>query len=211
ADWRSGNNRPSGSAGHELPHLSVVLRREHRTGDVSDAAIRLGEARGRVEQGRLVLYSFGERAGPHAPFGIGVPTPHPGASARRIHQNKVHFRFEIGEYWSFSFRCANLDVAGIGTLDAIIDRRETADVAVMGEDLAPVFNGRRKGKRLATRARAEVEQLFARLCACERRSHLRTLVLDFEPALLEGRLCGHRWMPAVRWKRNAQARRRPPR
>ena len=70
-------------------HLRAVLVVEHRAGDVGDAAAGLHQRRRRDRAPRPDPSALGERAGPHAPFGIRIAPPRAGAGARRIDQHEV--------------------------------------------------------------------------------------------------------------------------
>ena len=79
----------------------------------------------------------------------------------------------------------DLGIARPGPLQPVIDRRQTLAVGIMGMDLAAIVHRSRQGQRLAAGTGAEVEHLPAGRRARKERGDLRSLVLDFEPALLE--------------------------
>ena len=172
----------------KAPHLVAVLLVEHRAGDVGDAAARLDQRHGAVEQRRLLLDPFGERARAHAPLGVGIAPPGAGAGAGRVDQHQIGAAGEIGKHVALAARRADLDVAHAGAREALVDRRQPALVDVGGVDLAAVFHRRRERQRLAAGAGAEIDHLLAGLCAGKERGKLRALVLDFDQALEKGRL-----------------------
>src|SRR5689334_3306588 len=91
-----------------------------------------------------------------------------------------------------------------------MDRREAALVGVGRENLALVLHHGGKRERLATRAGAEIDHLFARLRAAQRRGELRALILNLDLALQEGGLRMDRRALGVGTDLDAQAPWRPP-
>ena len=70
-------------------HLLAVFGREYGARDIGDAAARLDQAGRAIEHFGLVLQADFERAGAHAPFGVGVAAPGAGAGAGRVDQHEV--------------------------------------------------------------------------------------------------------------------------
>src|ERR1700682_6358026 len=185
---RDGSGRPSGDACEKTSHLRAILGVEHGASDIGDPPAGLREARGLVQERRLFLYPLFERARTHAPLGVRMAAPDAGAGAGRIDEHEVDFPLEIGKNVGLPLRRPRLNIAGFRALDAIVNRREPAEVGIMGENLAVIFHCCRKRERLAARARAEIEHLLARFRAGKERRHLRALVLHLEPTFLEGGL-----------------------
>ena len=108
---------------------------------------------GAVEHRGLLLDALRQRAGPHAPFGVGVAPPGAGAGAGRVDQHQIDAAVEIGEQSSPPTRRADLDVARAGALEPLMDRREAALVVVGGVDLALVLHHRRRAPASCRRRR----------------------------------------------------------
>ncbi len=101
----------------EAAHLIAVLRGQHRAGHVGDAAAGLDQRRRAVEQAGLILDPLLERAGTHAPFGIGVAPPRSGAGAGRVDQHEIGLAVEIGEHVGRAARRADLHIAHVGAFE----------------------------------------------------------------------------------------------
>ena len=192
-------------AAGEGPDLVAVLLRQHRTGDVGDAAARFDEACGAFEHGLLLLEALGERARANAPFGVRIAPPGAGAGARRVDQNEVGAAGEIGEYVGLASWRAHLDVACVRARNALMDRCQPALVAIGRIDLAAIFHRCGERQRLAAGAGAEVEHLFARFAAGEQSGELRTFVLDFDLAF-EDKPARHEWPGFLRRRRSRMRR-----
>src|SRR4051794_22912644 len=66
-----------------------VFVTQNGAGDVNDPATRLREIRGPSQQFVLRFDALCKRAGPDAPFGVGIAPPCAGAGARRIDQHEI--------------------------------------------------------------------------------------------------------------------------
>src|SRR5207253_5947351 len=82
-------------------------------------------------------------------------------------------------------RRADLDIAHAGASKPRMDGRQTALVEIAGIDLAAVFHRGGKGQSLTASAGAKIDHVFARFCTCQKSGQLRSLVLNFDPALEE--------------------------
>src|SRR5829696_6513888 len=88
----------------------VVLLRQHRAGDIDDAAAGAHETRGAVEDRVLLLSADLEAAGPQTPFRIRVAAPGAGAGAGRVDEHAIRRAVEIGDRVGAAARRSDLDV-----------------------------------------------------------------------------------------------------
>lgn len=84
----------------------------------------------------------------------------------------------------------HLHIARTGPLQSLDNWREPLAVGIKGVDLAFIVHAGGHGQRLATTTGAIIENLFAFMGTGKIGDDLRTLVLHFEPALLERELGG---------------------
>ena len=195
-------------AGHEGGDPVLVLGPQDGAGDIDDAPALLDETQRALERLVLILDALFERAGAHAPFGVGVAPPGAGAGAGRVDQHEIAASFEVGEHVRLPPRRPDLDIARARAGEPGEDRRKAMRVGVGGVDLALVLHRGGERQRLAARARAKVEDLHAGLGFGEERGELRALVLQLDEALDIGRVGGERRRAAVRAHGDAQADRR---
>src|SRR5215203_1890908 len=94
----------------EALHRVVVLLRQHRAGDVDDAAAGAHETRGAVEDRVLLLAADLEAAGAQAPFRIRVAAPGARAGAGRVDEHAIHRAVEIRHGIRRATRGADLDI-----------------------------------------------------------------------------------------------------
>jgi hypothetical protein len=115
------------------------------------------------------------------PFGVRTPAPCARAGAWRVDQHQVHLAFQRRQ---LAGPRHHLDVAIVGTADAVEDRRQPRLLGIIGKYLAAVFHCRRQRQRLAAGTGAIVEHLHAGGGAGKLGDDLRAFVLHLEPALL---------------------------
>ena len=139
----------TGLARQKCADLIAILRVQHRASDVHDATAWLDQRGGAVEHGRLLLEPHRERAGTHAPLGIGIAPPCSDAGAGRVDEHEVSAAGEIGELSTYGFRRADLHVAHARTREALMDRREPTLVGVGGIKLSLIMHRCRERERLA--------------------------------------------------------------
>src|SRR5262249_14167504 len=108
-------------------------------------------------------------------------------------------------------RRAHLDIVGAGAVNASMDRRKPALVAVGRMDLPAPLHGGRKRQGLAAGAGAEIDHLLAGFGARAERRNLRALVLHLDKSLEKGRLRMDRRTLGIGGKSDAQPDRRPAR
>src|SRR5690606_37181697 len=137
---------------------------------------------------RLFGLALGEKLGAEFPLGIGATAPGAGSGAGRVDDDAVKLADEIIK--GAGIGRADLNIAKPIALEAIIDRRETRAVAVIGEDLALVTHCGRESEGLTTCAGAEIEHLIAGLGTAEGGDDLAALILHLEPALEIGFIGG---------------------
>src|SRR6187200_3391040 len=140
-------------------HLRAVLLLKHRARDVSDAPARLDQRSRAVERRSLLLQTRVERARPHPPFSVGVASPGADTGARRVDQYEVHAAVEFVELRTVGPWRVDLHIVRAGSLQPLMDWRETALVIVSGVDLALARHRGGQRQRLAAGAGAQVDHL----------------------------------------------------
>src|SRR3984957_20053720 len=90
----------------------LVLGAEDRAGNIDDPPALLDETQRGFQRLVLILDALLERAGAHAPFGVGIAPPGPGPRAGRVDQHEIAARLEVGEHIGWALWGAHLDIAG---------------------------------------------------------------------------------------------------
>ena len=136
--------------------------RQHRAGDVDEAAARLHQRR-RERQDRPLLLLALRRDWPGVSrhLASGRRRQAPRAGAGRVDEDEVEARAERRQRLAVAGR-QHLHVARACPLQALEDGAQAGGVVVVGVDLAGVLHGGGEGQRLAAGACANVEHLLAR-------------------------------------------------